>query len=55
MIVAYVEGAVLRWRVYLQGPEADMSLGAVFHVFGPKVALFDKLAWLTGSKWQNAT
>lgn len=22
MIVAYVEGAILAWRVYLQGPEA---------------------------------
>nr|DAF18282.1 MAG TPA: hypothetical protein [Caudoviricetes sp.] len=49
MIVAYVEGAVLRWRVYLQGPEADMSLGAIFHTFGPKVALSDLSAWLTGS------
>lgn len=55
MILAYVEGAILRWRVYLQGPEADMSLGAVFHTFGPKLALFDLSACLTGSRCQNTT
>nr|DAZ31415.1 MAG TPA: hypothetical protein [Caudoviricetes sp.] len=54
MILAYVEGAILPRHVCLQGPEADIRLGAFFCASGSKVALFDKLAWLTGSKRRNA-
>nr|DAG17676.1 MAG TPA: hypothetical protein [Caudoviricetes sp.] len=32
-----------------------MCLGAFFMSQGPKLALFDKLAWLTGNRRQNAT
>ena len=65
MILAYVEGAVLRWRIYLQGPEANMCLRAFFafpddfacvFAFSDDFAcVFCKLAWLTGSRRQNAT
>nr|DAH46718.1 MAG TPA: hypothetical protein [Caudoviricetes sp.] len=39
----------------MQGPEADIRLGAFFRISWSKLALFDKLAWLTGSRRQNAT
>ena len=65
MILAYVEGAVSAWCVYLQGPEANMCLRAFFtflddfacvFAFSDDFAcVFYKLAWLTGSRRQNAT
>ena len=65
MILAYVEGTVLAWRVYLQGPEANMCLRAflaflddfacVFAFSDDFACVFCKLAWLTGSKRRNAT